>query len=197
MRVEGHEPLALLVIRLCGDHRGVLPQNGVDSLLQLDMGNHLAADLAEAGEAVRDTDEAVLIDGGDISGDIPAVSHDLRRLFGLAKIAEHPIGAFAQEQSLFPGWEGLTGFGIYRPYRDAWQGMPHRPSLEARLAVSAPLEILRVHGNHGCQLGASVSLQEVQTVLLLQRPRDGFAQLFGAGNGNPGRANPSAEHFRR
>src|SRR3989304_4814272 len=105
MRVEGHEPLALLVIRQCGDHRGVLPQNGVDSLLQLDMGNHLAADLAEAGEAVRDTDEAVLIDGGDISGDIPALSRASPRLFGSSNLRLHLIRPVDQNQSLFPGWE--------------------------------------------------------------------------------------------
>ena len=71
----------------------------VQLLLDLDVRNHLAADLAEAAEAVGDLQEAVLVNGGDVAGDIPAVAQDFGGLLRSAEVALHDVGAAHEQQA--------------------------------------------------------------------------------------------------
>ena len=89
----------------------------VDHFFDLHMRHHLAADLAEARQTVGDRDEAVLVDGRDIAGDIPAAAHRLVGEVLLIQVAEHDIGSFDEQQPGFAWAEGFAAIGIDRPWR--------------------------------------------------------------------------------
>jgi hypothetical protein len=71
----------------------------VKLFLDADVRHDLAANLAEARDAVRDRDETILIDHSDIAGRVPSVVQHLGCLLGLAQIAAHDIWPFHQQHS--------------------------------------------------------------------------------------------------
>jgi hypothetical protein len=82
----------------------------------LTCGNHFARDLAEAGEPVGDVDEALVVDAGDVGGDVPAFVESFGGAFGLAEVTHHAVGAFDQQQASLVGarlranGSSVTGF---------------------------------------------------------------------------------------
>src|ERR1043165_5077526 len=72
--VEGDEAFAFGVVRDRGDDGGrVIAEQRLDFLFDLHVRHHLAGDLAEARESIGDADEATLVDGRDVAGDVPAI----------------------------------------------------------------------------------------------------------------------------
>ena len=96
--VEDHEFLSLLVVGDSRDGKRLDVDFGelMELLLDLDVGHHLATDLAEPAEPVRDGDEPVFIDGGDVPRFVPAVLENAGGLFGLPQIALHDVEADGQ-----------------------------------------------------------------------------------------------------
>jgi hypothetical protein len=78
----------------------------VEFVLDADVRDHLAADFAEPAQAVGDLDETILVFGGDVAGDVPAVLECLRRQVRPAQVTFHDVRASHQQE---PG--SLTGRG--------------------------------------------------------------------------------------
>ncbi len=99
--MQHDQPLAFLLIRHAGHDERLLGRAGqfVQLLLDLDVRHHLAADLAEAAQAVGDLQEAVFVNGRDVAGDIPAVAQHFGGLVRAAKVALHDVGAAHQQQA--------------------------------------------------------------------------------------------------
>ena len=79
--VQHDQPLTLFLVRDGRDGKGVIgdTRRGVNLLFDLHVRHHLTADLAKAAQAVDDRQKPVLVQNGDVTGDIPAVLENLRR----------------------------------------------------------------------------------------------------------------------
>src|SRR5579872_3596381 len=91
----------------------------VDRFLDFEVRHHLAADLAEAREAVSDPDEALVVDDRDVARYVPAVVDDLGTLFGLPEVSSHATRRLDQQQTFLVRTERLHGGRIDDARRDA------------------------------------------------------------------------------
>jgi len=74
-RVQDNQPLSLALVRHRGHHANPLAraQDLVYFVFDFLVRNHLATDLTETRQAIRDGDEAVVVVLGQIAGHVPAV----------------------------------------------------------------------------------------------------------------------------
>src|SRR5437762_13825045 len=100
------------------------------------MWDHFAADFAETGEAIRDGQEAVLIERGDIAGDIPAIAQDFRCLLGLAEITFHHVRPADQQEAGLADGEWLHRVRVDDAHSDGGQWMTDCAALSAVLTES-------------------------------------------------------------
>src|SRR5215831_1543200 len=94
-RVQNQEAFTFLLIGTTGDDKD-LPLRAdqfVEFFFHLDMRDHLAADLAEAAQPVRDLYEAVFVHGRDIACNVPAVAQHLCGFFRTTEVTPHDVGA--------------------------------------------------------------------------------------------------------
>src|SRR6185437_6513411 len=80
-RMQHYEPFAFTLIGNGGDHKHMLGRVAlvcaVEEFMQLffhlDVRDHLAANLAEAAEAVCDGEESIFAHAGNVAGNVPAM----------------------------------------------------------------------------------------------------------------------------
>ena len=112
------------------------------------MRDHLAADFAEAAEAVGDGEEAVFVFGGDISGGVPTVAQNFRGFFRFSEVAEHHVGSADEQQAGRADFAAFAGIGINDAHTDAGQGMANASALGADLAESGRAKVAGVDGHY-------------------------------------------------
>ena len=133
-QVQDDEALALFPVGHGCDDEFLFRGAGkfVQLLFDFDVRHHLAADFAEAAQAIGDREEAVFVFGGDVAGDVPAVLQHLRRFFGLAEIALASRWARAPAAiRAMPAGIALARFGIDDAHADA-------RAADARCARASP-----------------------------------------------------------
>src|SRR4051812_48981726 len=70
--------------------------------------------------------EAVRVDIGNITSDIPAVTHYFGGLVRLAEVPLHYVRTFDEQHAGLIQWEVFKCFGVYNLGRDARNGPTHR-----------------------------------------------------------------------
>ena len=147
--MNDNEALAFLFVRNGGDSED-LPiglQQFVKLFFDFNVGNHFAADFAEAAKAIGDAQESVFIDGGDIAGVVPAVVQDFCRFFRTIQVANHDIGSADEEKTGFIDGKGFAGVGIDDAYADSGKRMADGATLGTNLTEVGGAEVVGVDGN--------------------------------------------------
>src|SRR5713226_7806254 len=134
VRIEHDQVFTALFIWDCGDNAEDISEDLVDGFFHPQVWDHLATDFAETGEAVGDANEPILIDRGDVSGNVPPVTHHLRCLFWLPQVPAHAVGTFHQQQPFLPRGKWFPRLTIHDFGRNPWKRMADRPRLITDLA---------------------------------------------------------------
>jgi len=181
--VNDNEALAFLFVRNGGDGED-LPiglQQFVQLFFDSNVGNHFAADFAEATKAIGDTQEAVFIDGGDIAGVVPAAAKNFCRFFRTIQIANHDIGPANKKQARLIDGKGFAGFRIDDANANAGKGMADGATLGADLTEVGGAEVVSVDGDHRGAFRAAVTLEWAKAEVIFEGLRDALGKFFGAG----------------
>ena len=180
--VDDHEPFALLLVGHGRDDRQdlvlvVALDEPLDRFLDVEVRHHLAADLGEAAEPAGDFDEAVLVDLGDVAGDVPAVAHHLGGLLRLVEIALHHVGAGHQQHAGRVDRQLLERFGVDDLGGDAGDRAADGAFLQVDLAR---LRAARRHvdRHQGRQFGRAVALNRPDAEIGLRTRRTGESAAF-------------------
>src|SRR5580704_370912 len=182
-RMNDNEALAFLFVRNGGDGED-LPiglQQFVQLFFDSNVGNHFAADFAEATKAIGDTQEAVFIDGGDIAGVVPAAAKNFCRFFRTIQIANHDIGPANKKQARLIDGKGFAGFRIDDANANAGKGMADGATLGADLTEVGGAEVVRVDGDHRRAFGAAVTFERAETKVIFEGLGDALGEFLGAG----------------
>src|SRR5215475_10626959 len=154
----------------------------MDSLFHFDVRHHFAADFAEAAEAVRDAQEAVFINGCDVSGVIPAVLEYFGGFLRSIEVPHHDVRAANEEQPGLVYRQSLAGIRVKNTHCDAGQGMADGPPLRAHLSEVGGAKVIRVDRNHWRAFRATVAFQGPNSEMIFEGLRDAFRQFFRAGH---------------
>ena len=157
------------------------------------MGNHLAADLAEATQTIGDLQEPVFVQGRDIASDIPAVAQDFGGFVRPAKVAPHHVGTAHKQQAGLTHRQGGETLRINNSHANAWQRMADLAALAPDLSKTRGAEIVRVYGNHGGAFRGAIPFQRPDPKLVVKSSREPLGQFFRAGHEQA----QTAEIFRR
>ena len=106
-----------------------------------DVRDHLAADFAEAREAVGDGEEAVFFNQGDIAGGVPAVVQNFGGFLGAAQIALHHVRPFDEQHARSAGRDRLAGVEVDDFDGDAGKRMADFAAARADLAETRSAEV--------------------------------------------------------
>ena len=82
---------------------------------------------------VDDADETLVVNYGDVAGNVPAIAAGLGGLPRLVQVADHAIGTFHHQQAGVVGCERLEGHRVHNLRRDARQRMANGARLVAGL----------------------------------------------------------------
>src|SRR5262249_26777545 len=148
-----------------GRHRArvLLAEYGLDPLFNLHVRHHLAANFAESGQAISDSNEPRVVDAADVTRDVPAIPNDLARPFRLTKVAQHPIRTVDEQKSLCAKQRTLEGYRTDDLGDDTRNRMTDRPRARAALVLAAVIDVGHVHRHDRRHLGAAVPFQEIET----------------------------------
>ena len=163
-------------------HCSVAAGQFVQFLFHLDVRHHFAADLAEAGQPVGDGEETILIERGDVAGDIPAVAKNLRRLLRFAEVTFHHVRPAHEQQARLANGQWLECVGIDDAHADAGQRMADLAALGADLAETRGAEVARVHRHGRRAFGQAIAFERADAELVLKRLRDAVGQFLRAGH---------------
>ncbi|MEZ6196574.1 MAG: hypothetical protein R3F20_12750 [Planctomycetota bacterium] len=148
--MEEDEALALLLVGHRDDREDALGdlERRLHRLLDAPVGDHLAAHLREAREAIADLEQTFLVDPSDVAGHVAARAEGLGGPDRIAEIAAHQVRSGDEDQALLAVGPGRAGLRVDDGDADAGQG-----PADARLAVSgledaAAAEVGRGEGDH-------------------------------------------------
>jgi hypothetical protein len=160
-RVQHDEPLAFALVGNCRHREHLFGGIGelVERVLDLDVRNHLAADLAEPAQPVGDADEAVFVHRRDVAGVVPAVDQDLGGLLGAVQVTLHHVRAADQEQARLIERQRFQGLGIHDANADPRQRVPDAAPLGPHLSKGRGAKIGGVDGHGRRALRAAVTFQ--------------------------------------
>ena len=180
--MQHDEPLALLAIRHAGNDKFLLGRAGklVKFFFDLDVRHHFAGDFAEAAQPVGDCEEAVLVLGGDIAGDVPAVLQHFRGFFRLAEIALHHVGASHEQQAGRSHRQNLARFRIHDAHADSRQRMADASAFRAHLPESGSAKIAGVDGDHRRTFRRAVAFERPDAEAIFEGERQPLRQFLRA-----------------
>src|SRR5262249_54840929 len=134
-------------------------------------------------QAVGNSNEAVGVDHGDVTSDIPAVPQYFCRLLGLAEIPEHTVWSLHQQETCVPIRQGRSSLAINDLCPHTCQWMAYRSRLIASLAIRTVFDIRHIDRDYRGHFCTAIAFQEIETILVLKGLRQGGSQLLGAGDG--------------
>src|SRR5262249_5741841 len=154
----------------------------LDLFLDSHVRHHFAGDLAESRQPIRNPNEAAIIDGGDVTRDIPAGADRFCRFFGLAEVAKHAVRPLHEQQSLAIEQRTFAGRRIDDHRRHPGQRMTDGANTCATLALTAVLYVRDVDGDYRRHLGAAVTFKKIDAEFLLERGRNRLAKSLRSHN---------------
>ena len=157
------------------------------------MRHHLAADLTEATQPIRDRQEAVLVHCRNVTGCVPTVAQHFGGFLRLAKVALHDIRPLDEQEARLTKRERCPGVGIDNARHHARQRMPDTAALGPDLPEAGRAEVARVDRHHRRGLGRAVALHRPQPETILERRGHALRQFFRSGQDEL----HAAELFRR
>ena len=100
----------------------------------------------------------------------------------MTKVAEHAIRSLDEQQTFLTDGQRSFCAGINDLHCDAGNRMADRPGFVADLPFGAVDYVRKIHGNHGGEFCAAVTLEQIEAVVVFEVFGNLFAQLFRAGN---------------
>ncbi len=132
------------------------------------MRNHFAADFAEAAQAIGDAQETVFIDGGDVTGVVPAALQYVRSFVGTIQVTHHDVWPAHQQQARLVDGQRFARFGINDAHADAGQRMADGAAFRTDLAEIGSAKIVGVHRHYRRTFRATVTLQRTDSKMIFK-----------------------------
>src|SRR5260370_4393600 len=193
-RVQHDEAFAFLLVGHGGDNKSLFGGAGqfLQEVLDFDVRHHLAANFAEAAQAVNDAQKTILIHSRNVSGVVPAVAENLGGLLRLVEVAAHDVRAADEQQPRLIHSHRLQRIGVHDLNRDSRQGVADAAALRPDLAERRRAKIDGVYRDNRRTFGAAVALVRTDAKMILEGLRNPVGQFFGTSHNQA----QAAELFR-
>ncbi len=154
----------------------------VQRFLDATVRHHLAADLAETREPIRDRHEAVLVDDRDVAGHVPTVDEHLLRQVRASEIAREDVGSAHEEHAASSHGTRFVRLGIDDAHGDARQRLTDTSAAMSALENARSAHGEGARGDHGGTFGRAVTFDRSQPESLLEGGCEALWKSFRTGH---------------
>ena len=103
-------------------------------------------------------EKAVVVERGDVAGDVPAIAHRLSRQVFASEVAVHHVRSFHEQHARRSGWQGGEAVRIDDLHGDARKRLADGSTPGGRLIVAGGSEVRTIDGDDGSTFGDAVAL---------------------------------------
>src|SRR5687768_3617605 len=157
----------------------------MQGLLHLAVRYHFPANLRKTGQPIGDGQESVVVEQGDVPGNVPAFANDARCKVFPSEVAGHDVRAFDEQHTRASRGQWRETIGIDDADRYAWQGLSDGPTTGRRLIISGRAKVGAVYRDYRGTFRDTVSLDRLDAESIFECLIQAQRKFLRAGDDHP------------